>query len=317
MRLLTSARLGRRAVLAAALLCVALTGCATYRASDLTALPAMPRQASVPDVPFYPQKDKLCGPASLAMAVSWAGKPLSQDEAAALTFTPGRDGTFRADMETAAYRYALLAVRLRNLESVLQEISAGHPVIVFQNLGLSWVPKWHYAVMTGYDLDRKAVILHSGKEEHEVFGIGLFERTWRRADNWAVVVLPPDVLPAAATEADVLDGAAGLERAKAYPAAVKAYQAIVARWPRDWAAYFGLGNVRFAIGDFAAAERAYRQALAIRPNEPAIWNNLAYALARQGKSATAIEAARRAVAAAPTDKAAFERTLAELSGKPE
>ena len=105
-------------------------------------------------------------------------------------------------------------------------------------------------------------------------------------------------------------------RAKSLSAAATAYQAIAARWPQDWAAHFGLGNVRFSTGDYAAAESAYRQAITIKPGEPNIWNNLAYALARQGKSAQAIEAARRAVAAAPDDKTAFERTLAELSGKP-
>jgi tetratricopeptide (TPR) repeat protein len=312
-RFLTLVRLRQRAVLAAALICGALSGCATFHPSDLTALQAVPRQASVPDVPFYPQKDKFCGPAALAMAVTWAGAPLTQDEAAALTFTPGRDGTFRSDMETAARRHGLLAVRLRNLEAVLKEVAAGRPVIIFQNLGLSWVPRWHYAVLTGYDLDRKWIVMHSGKDETEVLGVDLFERTWRRADNWALVVLPPDTLPVAAAEADVLDGATGLERVKATTAAAQAYQAIVGRWPQNWAAYFGLGNLQFANGAYPAAEQAFRRALAIKPGEADIWNNLAYALAGQGKSTEAVKAARQAVAEAPGDKAVFERTLAELT----
>ncbi|HKJ73938.1 MAG TPA: PA2778 family cysteine peptidase [Alphaproteobacteria bacterium] len=307
--------LRRGAVLAAVLLGCGLSGCASLHTTDLSTLPPMPKKASVAGVPFYPQKEKYCGPASLAMAVTWAGKPVTQDDVAALTFTPGRDGTFRTDIQTAAYRYGRLAVRLRNLQSVLKEVAAGRPVIVFQNLGLSIWHVWHYAVLVGYDLNHKEVILNSGKDKNEILGIKLFERTWNRADNWALAVLPPGMLPVDARESDVLDAAAGLERVKSYKAAASAYRAIVGRWPMDWAAYFGLGNVRFAEKQFAAAEQAYRHALAIKPDEAGVWNNLAYALARQGRKTDAIEAARRAVAAAPDDKAAYKQTLAELSGQ--
>jgi tetratricopeptide (TPR) repeat protein len=191
-------------------------------------------------------------------------------------------------------------------------VAAGHPVIVFQNLGLSFWHVWHYAVLTGYDLDKGYVVMHSGNDPDEVIGIELFERTWRRADNWSLVVLPPGQLPVAAQERDVLEAAGGLERVKDYSAAAKAYKAILARWPKDWAAYFGLGNVHFARAQYRAAEQAYRRALAIKPDEPNVWNNLAYALARQGHRSDALRAAHNAIAAA-TDKAPFERTLAELS----
>ena len=306
--------MGRKAVVfATVLLGFGLSGCASLHTTDLTTLRDMPPRARVSDVPFYPQKDKFCGPASLAMAVTWAGRPVNQDEAAKMTFTPGRDGTFRTDMSTAALRYGRLPVRLRNLDAVLKELAAGRPVIVFQNLGLSIWRVWHYAVLTGYDLDHNAITMHSGKDDAETIGIHLFERTWHRADSWAIVVLPPDTLPVAAEERDVLEAAAGLERVKNYAGAASAYHAIATRWPRNWAARFGLGNVLFAQNEFAAAEAAYRQALAIRPEEADIWNNLAYALAHQGRKHDAIEAARRAVASASGDKKAFQQTLAELS----
>ena len=305
----------KAAALTAVLLGLSLSGCATFHTTDLTTLKGLPPRASVADVPFFPQKDKYCGPASLAMALTWSGKPVNQDEAARMTFTPGRDGTFRTDMVTAALRYGRLPVRLRNLDAVLKELAAGRPVIIFQNLGLSIWHVWHYAVLTGYDLDHQSLTMHSGKDEHETLGIHLFERTWHRGDNWAIVVLPPDTLPVDAEERDVLEAASGLERVKHYGGAAEAYRAIADKWPRNWTAYFGLGNVFFAEEKFAAAETAYRKALAIKPDEADVWNNLAYALARQGRKKDAIEAARRAVASAPGDKAPFEQTLAEISGQ--
>jgi len=73
-------------------------------------------------------------------------------------------------------------------------------VIVFQNLGLPWYPRWHYAVVIGYDLPRREVLLHSGPEARKVTSMRLFELTWEWGKNWGVVVLPPEKLPATAEE---------------------------------------------------------------------------------------------------------------------
>src|SRR3569623_3150374 len=50
------------------------------------------------------------------------------------------------------------------LAALLREVGAGHPVQVLQNRGLSWAPRWHYAVVVGYDLARDEVVLRSGTE---------------------------------------------------------------------------------------------------------------------------------------------------------
>jgi hypothetical protein len=197
------ARRLRRAAALAAIACIGLGGCATFHPADPSALGGnVPPRAQVADVPFYPQKEKYCGPAALAMALTWSGKPISQDQAAALTFTPGRDGTFRADMVTAALRNGRLPVRLRNIEAVMKELAAGRPVIVFENRGLSLWHVWHYAVLTGYDLEKDLVIMHSGKNPDEEIGIKLFQRMWHRGENWSLVVLPPGTLPVDAEEHD-------------------------------------------------------------------------------------------------------------------
>ena len=84
-----------------------------------------------------------------------------------------------------------------NLADLLAELDAGHPVLVFQNLALDWSPQWHFAVAVGYDLDSGDLILRSGTERRRVTRLSTFEFTWRRGDYWALVVLPPDRLPAA------------------------------------------------------------------------------------------------------------------------
>ncbi len=273
----------------------------------------LPARAEVADVPFYPQERYYCGPAALAMALTWSGEPVTQAALVPQVYTASREGTLRNDMLAAARRHGRLAVPIGDVRSLLAEIAAGHPVIVFQNLALDWSPQWHYAVAFGYDLRERQIVLHSGTRTRRASDLYAFERTWERGDYWGLAILPPDRLPATASERAVLEAAAGLERTGRLPEAAAAYQAIASRWPESFGARMGLGNVRYRQSDFAGAERAFRQAARQRPEAPEAWNNLAYALARQGLLESAEDAARRAVRLAPGDAEPYRDTLQDIS----
>ena len=100
----------------------------------------------------------------------------------------------------SARRSDRLAVPLHGLQPLLAELAAGHPVLVLQNLGLDWYPQWHYAVAIGYDLEAGTLTLHSGEQAAEVTPLATFAQTWQRAEQWGLLVLPPDSLPAAVDE---------------------------------------------------------------------------------------------------------------------
>lgn len=231
-------------------------------------------RAAVQGVPLIQQQAFYCGPASLAMVMQWAGSDVTQDDIAALAFSPGAAGTYRADMIGSARRMGQLAVEIGNFDQLLSEVAAGHPVIVFQNLGLGIAPVWHYGVVTGYDFARDEVYLNSGQRDQMVMPFAVFERTWRRGDQWGLVVLPPDQLPQSVAQADVLGAAAALERVGQFQAAATVYQAGAARWPDNWLWQFGLGNARYAMGDLQGARRALQQARAIDPTIPEVRANL-------------------------------------------
>ncbi len=226
-------------------------------------------------VPLIEQADFHCGPAALAMALQWSGQDVTQDQIARLAFVPGAKGTFQEDMIGAARRRGALSVRLNGFDDLTAEIAAGHPVIVFQNLGESFAPIWHYAVVTAYDLERGTVTLHSGQLSRTTMTLAKFERTWAGGEGWAFVALSPIDLPATASERDVLDAAAGLERAERPGAAAMAYRAGAARWPENWLWQFGLGNALYATGDLEGAEQAWRRAIALDPGAREPRQNLA------------------------------------------
>jgi Peptidase_C39 like family/Tetratricopeptide repeat len=293
----------------------ALVGCATPQKDRLLEAPtALPPRAEVVGVPFFAQEESYCGPAALAMVLSWSGLPVTQDEIAAQVYTPGRAGTLQTDMVAAARRNGRLAVPVTRLSDLTAELAAGHPVVVFQNLGLGWFPVWHYAVAVGYDLTSGDLVLHSGLDPRRVMPLDTFERTWARADHWGMVVLPPGELPASADEITMLRAATGLEQAGRARAAAAAYAAIAQRWPGSLEAWIGLGNAAYAADDLNQAEDAFRTAAGRHPDAAAAWNNLAHVLGATGRRAEAVAAAERAVRLGGPDATTYRATLREVAG---
>src|SRR3569623_834586 len=138
-------------------------------------------------------------PAALATVLAWSGSAVTSESLVNEVYVPARKGSLQPELLAAARRLARAPYVLRSdVADVLREVAAGHPVLVLQNLGLSWAPRWHYAVVVGFDLARERVVLRSGTEKRHEVSLALFERTWRRAHAWAVVVPPPAELPATA-----------------------------------------------------------------------------------------------------------------------
>ena len=263
-------------------------------AADDPRMAGLQQAAAVEDVPFFAQDDYYCGPAALAMALAWSGLEVTQDDLVPVVYTPGRQGTLQSDILAGARRYERLAVVVDNLPDLLAEVAAGHPVLVFQNLGLRALPQWHYAVVTGYDVEARTLRLHSGRIENLETRLSTFARTWARGDNWALVVLPPDQLPATAGERAVLEAATALERGGAAEAAAASYTAILTRWPDSLPGWIGLGNAAYAAGDKPRAIAAFKVATERHPSVVAAWRNLAFVLGESGDASAAAEARTRA-----------------------
>lgn len=314
-----SPRAGLHARLCAGvLLLVWLAGCATTPQTEAlrhAPPPGIPPRVELTEVPFHPQETHQCGPASLAMALAAAGRPVSPDSLTPQVYLPDREGSLQVEMLAAARRQGRVAYVLTpSLGDLLAELAAGTPVIVLQNLGVSALPLWHYAVAVGYDLAREDIVLRSGRTQREVLSFTTFEHTWARGGHWAMLVLPPGRLPATAREQAYLDAVVALERAGQTQAAQEAYRTALSRWPRNLVARMGLGNTAAALGDWKAAEAAFRQAALDHPRAWEPLNNLATVLAEQKRWKEALEAAQRATALAG-DREEPRRTLDEIRKK--
>jgi hypothetical protein len=301
-----------------------LAGCASVAPLPGGASPPRPERVEIMSAPFHAQLAFQCGPAALATALGHLGTAVSPQRLADDVFLPARQGSLQADMLAGARRHGAVATRIDpTLASLLREVAAGHPVVVLQNLGLGIAPAWHYAVVIGYDLPARELILHSGTQAALRMRLRTFEYTWERSGRWGFVATTPGAWPVSADRAAVVEAATGFERVARPADAVRAYASAVQRWPDDLALAAGLGNALHASGDLAGAALWFRRAAKEHGSVPA-WINLSVTLGALGDWTAALDAAGTALQAAdarwkPVAQQVWEsahRRMAEPPSKP-
>ena len=279
-------------------LLILLSGCATQTNALLHETPgALPRQVDLSGVPFFPQERYQCGPATLAMALQHAGVAIVPDALVKEVYVPKLEGSLQVEMLAAGRRNGAFTVTIPpDLESLLTEVASGNPVVVLENLGLSWIPRWHYALVVGYDLDQSEIILRSGTTRRLAMSLSTFEHTWERSGYWGMVVMPPGRLPKTAQEAPTVTALIAFEKANSAAPARKAYAAALERWPNNFLLLMGLGNSAAAEEDYLAAVGAFQSAANLDPDSAPAFNNLAVVLGKLGRYGEARQAAQKALA---------------------
>jgi tetratricopeptide (TPR) repeat protein len=292
---LQSTRL-RRALLGA--MVMLLAGCAV-RAPVLPELipGSAPRSVEIAGAPFFPQEDYQCGPAALATVLGHSGLEVEPEALAPQVYLPQRKGSLQIELIAAARRHGRIPVTLApDVNALVAELQAERPVLVLQNLRIRTWPTWHYAVVVGYDAQRDAVLLRSGRTQRLEMPAAEFLRTWRLGGKWGVVTLAPGELPASPDPQRYLEAVIAMEAAAEPGTLAAAYRAALARWPNHPVARFGLANALRSGGVLAEAETLYRSLLTERPDEPAVINNLADLLVGRGCPDEALRLLDRALA---------------------
>ncbi len=295
---------------------VLFSGCAGFHSTAmLQKADGIPSRLELEAVPFFPQKDYQCGPAALATVLRWSGLSVTPENLTDEVFTPEKKGSLQTALIGAARRHGRIAYVLSGPEDLFVEVAAGNPVIVLQNLGLSWYPVWHYAVVIGYDLTERTVVLRSGHIARKVLSFWVFENTWARSNHWGIVILRPDQFPAVVKEDLFTEAVLGLEKARRFQDAVDGYQTVLTRWPENLPALIGIGNCYYALGELENAETAFRKTIRLHPESGSAFNNLAQILIEQGRKQEALAAARKAVSLGGPLRSAYQKTLDEIQSE--
>jgi len=277
----------------AATLVLSVSGCASVPAVNSLAInSARPPRVELSDVAFYSQTQDQCGPAALATVLHHAGVERGLQQLQADVYVPQRQGSLPLEMLGAVRRAGALPYLLKaEPQALWEEVAAGHPVIVLQNLRWDWLPVWHYAVVVGYDVEANTVILRSGDEKRLIMSVADFTSSWAKAKYWAFVALPTDQLPATASAAEFVQAVITLERVSPMQA-MQAYETALQAWPDNLEAQLALGNRYYKQHDLQTAQTHYEQATRDHPTSGDAWNNLAQVLSERQQW----EAARDAIA---------------------
>jgi tetratricopeptide (TPR) repeat protein len=217
-------------------------------------------------------------------------------------------------MVGAARRNGRIAYVFTGLSDLFAEVAAGNPVIILQNLGLTWYPVWHYAVVIGYDLSEKVVILRSGNIRRKLMSFQIFEKTWGRGNYWGLLILQSNQLPVAVKEDLFIKALLGLEEARQFRSAINGYDTALTQWPKNITALIGMGNCYYAIGELENAEKAFKKAIRLHPKSGPAFNNLAQIFFEQGRKQEALAAAKKAVSLGGPMRPVYQKTLEEIEG---
>ncbi len=264
---------------------VLLTGCAINPPLQLAPLAPSSGVDLSAQVPFHPQTDYQCGPAALATVLGASGVATSPEALVSQVYLPGRQGSLQFELMGASRRAGRIPYPvMAEPAAVIDELQAGRPVLVLQNLLTRTVPQWHYAVVVGVDPSRNRVSLNSGKDQGLSMKAPSFLRTWDWAGRWGLVMLRPGELPAPADAdpARYLTAVADFEAVAGKDVARPAYTAALARWPEEPRVHLALGNQSLADGKREEAVRHYRKGLQLAPGDPVLSNNYASVMAELG-----------------------------------
>lgn len=293
-----------------------LSGCAATPQSDrlLTDIPEPFRTPTeLEDVAFFPQTAFQCGPAALATVLARSLPAITVDELVPRVYIPARKGSLQIEMIRTVRDYQRIPYVLSpDMEALFEELNAGRPVLVLQNLGVSWYPRWHYAVLVGYDLQARKVVLRSGETRRYVMDIHTFEHTWRRSNYWALVVLAPGELPSRPDSWSYLKSLVAFEKRKDWALLDAAYQAGLRHWPGNRDLLMAYGTSLYLQSKLDAAVGYFRQVVVTHPDYAPAYNNLAQVLLELNKPRQALTYARKAVDIGGVHAAEYQATLTDI-----
>ncbi|MBI4745195.1 MAG: C39 family peptidase [Deltaproteobacteria bacterium] len=152
------------------------------------------------DVPFFPQEDNYCGPATMASVLNYRGYEVSLEEVASKVFTPKLKGSVTVDMLNYAKGIGFYAAWYKgSIQNLRKEIDNRRPLILYLDFGYKLFPaghpifpSGHYVVAVGYDDKKEGIIAYSGKDKDLFIPYNKLIKSWGKTGFWTLLILPKD-----------------------------------------------------------------------------------------------------------------------------
>lgn len=191
----------------------------------------LPERVELADVPFFQLSDTQGGPSALAALLNHHGVISSPGLVDERIQQLAKGQSAQAGLETVARSHDLLVYPLSgNLDALMQQVSAGHPVLVMQDR-LFGGPGSQFALLVGYDQRERTLVLRSGNTRRWYTSFASFDDAWGEAGRWAVLVMPTNQLPAQPLKPTWMTAAQELQDQGRTAAAQRALRTAHQVWP--------------------------------------------------------------------------------------
>lgn len=183
-----------RQLILACWLGVTLAGCA---GTPSTALQGLPQRVELSSVPFYRGNANHSAAMALAAILSQQGAPITPGLLDQPLNLPTGIDSLDTSIPRVARDYGRVVYPLdKRLDALLTQVAAGNPVLVRYQDGSAWWSEPRYAVLIGYDRYKQRVLMRAGMQRRLVMAFDDFASAWAKEGRWAILVQPPEELPA-------------------------------------------------------------------------------------------------------------------------
>jgi tetratricopeptide (TPR) repeat protein len=291
-----------------------LTGCATSFTHRIDP-PSVHETADsfyIESAPPVAQKDYQCGPAALESVIRHWGQEADAEAIGKALHAPGSKGVFNFSLVQHARSAGFWSEvhEERAIEGLRAWLRRGIPPIAMLDTGTLWARSYHFVVLKGFDHRQRIFYANTGEAETQAIDEGEFERRWKKAGYWTLIIAPAEKVdweldPARSVELAVL-----LEKNGKPEMAEKWLVGALAQDPQNATARFDLANHYSKNGRPEDAMKLYEALLKENPSRAQVRNNLAWLHYEAGRN----EEAARVIAPALENAEARSYDLLDTAG---
>ena len=270
-----------------------LAGCATsytYRVNPPSALETH-ESFYLENVPPVAQNAYQCGPAALESVIRYWGGSADEDSIGKTLYKSRTRGVFNFSL--AQYMKTIgfwSEIHQERGEADLKKwLRKGVPPIVMLDSGTLWVRTYHFVVLKGFDDGLRIFYANTGVLETQAIDYGEFERRWKKADTWSLIVSPPEKVDWELDETQSIEMALILEKKGNLDQAERWLESALSKNPKSLAAKFNLANIYIKSNRSEQAKIIYQELLNQNPSRAEISNNLAWVYYEEGRYEDALK----------------------------
>jgi len=270
-----------------------LAGCATsytYRVSPPSA-PETYESVYLEDVPSVAQTAYQCGPAALESVIRYWGGNADAGSIGKTLYKSGTRGVFNFSlaqyMKTIGFWSEIHEEP--GEEGLKQWLRKGVPPIVMLDSGTLWARTYHFVVLKGFDDRSEIFYANTGVLETQAIHYGEFERRWKKADTWSLIVSPPEKVDWELDETQSIEMALIFEKNGNLNQAERWVESALNKNPGSLTAKFNLANIYSKSNRSEQAKIIYKELLNTNPNRQEISNNLAWIYYEEGRYEDALK----------------------------